>query len=481
MGAPYSGTSVSGYNANPPPDDGTTVATNQITWAGIKSKVGDPLNTFASSVDSNITSAVGKIVGGASVVSTAVNYAMTAADQGRLIRATASGITITTPDATVVKTPFAFRIINNSSGSITLAGNGSQNVDGQNTQSVAAGAGALVDTDGTNWFTDGLSPAQQFMAVLPQGYLTLASDTVNIVPSSDVTSATSVFYSPDTGNLCPIYNGTNTILQSFAQQTLTLVANHLASTIYDVFAFMNSGVFTIGTGPAWNNSGAGTGARGTGGGTTELQRTNGILTNKNIMTLRNGATTYSNIAAGQCTYLGSIFIDSVAGQITCHVSYGQSRKWGVWSAYNRRPIRLKAGDSTANWTIGTGPRAANNNSANSLTTFTGLAEEQLDLKMIVHTRMQFSGSAQDSVTEMGIGYNSTTAFSGIAGFLGYQTPTISGGTAQIEGNNVANFLAVPALGINTVTAVESLAATGGSTFSAFGTETHMLLSAQWRG
>src|SRR6185369_459996 len=38
--------------------------------------------------------------------------------------------------------------------------------------------------------------------------------------------------------------------------------------------------------------------------------------------------------------------DSSAGQVTCHRAWGQSRKWGVWSAYNRQPLYLKAGDST---------------------------------------------------------------------------------------------------------------------------------------
>ena len=65
MGALYGGTAVTGYNANPPPDDGTTVPTNLITWAGIKQKIGDPLNTFAAAIDSNLTAAFGKTLDGA--------------------------------------------------------------------------------------------------------------------------------------------------------------------------------------------------------------------------------------------------------------------------------------------------------------------------------------------------------------------------------------------------------------------------------
>lgn len=166
MAVLYTATSVSGYNANPPPDDGTTVSTNLITWAGIKSKVGDPLNTFASTVDSNITSAFGKTLDGATVVATGVNYAATAADQGRLIKATASGITVTTPDAGTVNAPFAFAVNNQSAGTITLAGNATnaQTVDGSTTQVIQSGGSCIVKTDGTNWFTVGLKAGANALA-----------------------------------------------------------------------------------------------------------------------------------------------------------------------------------------------------------------------------------------------------------------------------------------------------------------------------
>src|SRR5262245_55513954 len=35
-------------------------------------------------------------------------------------------------------------------------------------------------------------------------------------------------------------------------------------------------------------------------------------------------------------YLGTIHIDGSAGQVTCHRSWGRSRKWGVWNFYNRK-------------------------------------------------------------------------------------------------------------------------------------------------
>jgi hypothetical protein len=115
---------------------------------------------------------------------------------------------------------------------------------------------------------------------------------------------------------------------------------------YYVFGFPNSGVPTLVTGPAWNSSTAGSCSRGTGAGTTELTRLAGYWVNNVSMSARNGTTTYS-VGANLATYLGSIFIDGTAGQVTCHMSWGQSRKWGVWNAFNRQPLDLKTGDSTA--------------------------------------------------------------------------------------------------------------------------------------
>ena len=150
-----------------------------------------------------------------------------------------------------------------------------------------------------------------------------------IATAADVASATSVYYTPFTGTLVPIYNGSQFIPTAFTELTLTLVASHALSTLYDVFVFSDSGTLRLVTGPAWSNSGAGAGARGSGAGTTELSRLNGFWVNTVSMTARNGATTYS-VAANRGTYVGSIFIDSgAAGQVTCHRAWGQSRKWSI--------------------------------------------------------------------------------------------------------------------------------------------------------
>lgn len=54
----YTSVSISGYNANPPPDDGTTTADNEISWAKHKTKLTDPLKTAIESINTNVAAAI---------------------------------------------------------------------------------------------------------------------------------------------------------------------------------------------------------------------------------------------------------------------------------------------------------------------------------------------------------------------------------------------------------------------------------------
>jgi hypothetical protein len=306
----------------------------------------------------------------------------------------------------------------------------------------------------------------------PQGRLTLASNTA--VLNTDTIAATTVYYTPYTGILVPIYNGTTFIPTSIVSQlSIGLVAAHAANNIYDFFVFSLSGTPTLGTGPSWSagSSGSitpGSCARGTGAGGAALSMLSGINTNAVSMTMTygpSGATTA--VAANKATYVGSIYMDGTNGQVSCYLSWGQSRKCGIWNAYNRVPIVLNAGDSTSSWTYATNTfRPSNNNTANSLTTFCGLAEEFAQLSFT----QQFEQTAGSTNTQaVGVGYNSTSSASGANGATGSVSSSFLTITALYD--------APPSLGINTVTSLEK--SSGGTTFD--GTQTNMLLRAQWRG
>lgn len=169
MAAPYTEPSISGYNSNPPSDDGAQTEANRVKWATITGKLSGPLKTYADAINSAITSAFGKSPGGAGVTSTGISYTVQSSDQGKTVVATAAGITITTPDATSVESPFGFHLVNTSSGTVTLDGSGSQTVDGNTTISIPTTRGMWIETDGANWFTGGVN--FDLVPQLPRGYM----------------------------------------------------------------------------------------------------------------------------------------------------------------------------------------------------------------------------------------------------------------------------------------------------------------------
>lgn len=325
-----------------------------------------------------------------------------------------------------------------------------------------------------------------------QGYLTPTSNTPII--TGDVT-ATAIYYTPFVGTWVAIHNGSSIIPYRFSQMQLTLTTSQAANQIYDIYLAYNSGTPVIGTGPSWAaGSGgsvtAGSCARGTGAGGAAISRdsTTGFWVNTASISLiwntGSGNTTIT-VPAGQGMYLGSIYVDSSAGQVTCHRSYGQSRKWGIFNAYNRQNTYLKAGDSTTSWTYATEStwRAANANSANSLTVFQGLVEEPYDFIFEQSGSINFTNAS--AAFSGGIGVNSTTSPSGKYGMYFINGSTIN---SQNPNTTVAKFNTVPSLGINVITALEAKVPPGtpgpitttGTTTTFYGTEAYMCLTAEWR-
>jgi hypothetical protein len=306
--------------------------------------------------------------------------------------------------------------------------------------------------------------------VVPQGYLTLlnAGNGGPIQLAADVTAATSVYYSPYVGNVIPIWNGSVFLPLVFSELTLTLNASaHLANTLYDACVFSNSGTLILVTGPAWSTSTAGSGNRGSGGGTPQLQRLNGIWVNAVQITGVNGGNNYT-VPANKCTYVGTIYIDSVAGQISSYRTYGQNRKFGTWNAYNRMQICLRMGDSTASWNYSTAAfRSSNNNSANAVTVLAGLQEEIIEIKFV-----QFAQNGTAANPSIAIGLNSVGARVGKIG-------ANIGPSNSYSADLVAFYDMPPTLGVNTILSAESSSSSNAVTFN--GTESNMLLTACWRG
>jgi len=204
-----------------------------------------------------------------------------------------------------------------------------------------------------------------------------------------------------------------------------------------------------------------------------------------VLSVREEPYVEAAIAAGasQATHLGSVFIDGTAGQVSGYRSYGQPPTWGVWNAYNRQPIILLEGISVASWTYGTATiRPSNNTVSSNITTFTGLPEELISLNFT----QTITGGGLSLTTQIiaswsiGVGWNSTTAFSGQTGFGALR---LDGGS--LDGNNSSNanarYIAPPGIGINVATTLEITNGITNATVTYFGNQNNMLMTAFYRG
>jgi hypothetical protein len=316
----------------------------------------------------------------------------------------------------------------------------------------------------------------------PQGYLTLQNLAAGgpVQGQSDITGATMVYYSPYVGNQIPIWNGSSFSILTFAELSLALSSAQSGSSAYDVCIFNNNGSPVAIFGPAWSNSTAGAGSRGTGGGTAQLQNQNGLWVNAAQVVGNNGATIYT-VPALQCTYVGSIFTDATPGQVSAYRTFGVSRKFGVWNAYNQNTITMMAGLSTSSWAYNVATiRASDANSAATVAAFTGLPTTSITATFTQAVEMQNSNSSSTLQTSsIGIGLNSLTAYSGQVGTFG----SIGSGATGLSSFGVATAILIlqPTLGLNNFNQLEQGNATSSITNTFFGTNGDMQLTVSYRG
>lgn len=361
--------------------------------------------------------------------------------------------------ARVIWTGTAF-IIDEDLLSRTLLNMATSRLLGRTTAS--AGAVEEISVGAGLTFAAGVLSANVVVPFEPQGRLSMTSG-VPINPT-DVTAGTAVYYTPYKGSNIPLYSGSAWASWTFTELTLSLNSSpHLANNIYDVFVAENpssAGTLIIGTGPAWSTVTEGSGARGSGAGTTAISRTNGILVNTNAIVLKNGATTYSSVSAGRAVYVGTFIVDGTNAQLTCHVSAGSTkRNWGLWNAYHRKQMQLEVFESTSSWTLNTATvRASNSDGANAIRVVSGFAEEAFEIEFLQNATVDDNATNYPTI---GIGKNSTssmsTAFRGVG---------LASGVADGRSMLRAQYYEAPFLGANSYTALEGNAA---------GTNSHTML------
>lgn len=220
-----------------------------------------------------------------------------------------------------------------------------------------------------------------YAPLVPQGRLSLATETP--VMASAQTAKTTIYYCLYTGNLVPIYDGTQFKWTVFAELTNDLTASSTGkagpaaattNSNYDLFVWSDSGTVRLTRGPLWTSDTA----RGTGAGTTELQRVNGVWTNK--VAISNGP------GANAGTYVGTIRTDG-SSQANWNPqpsasAGGTEAKLHVFNAYNRVQVGAQSRDSTSSWTYGTATwRSMNNSTGNRISYVDGLGELAVDASL----------------------------------------------------------------------------------------------------
>ncbi len=116
MGTKYTTTSVSGYNATPPSDDGTASEANKVKWSTIKTKLSDAVKTALESIDSKLTTHFNT---GPTALTT--NTTLGASHHNQFIQVSGSGVTLTLSDAATLAAGWYCWIRNtDASNSVTI-------------------------------------------------------------------------------------------------------------------------------------------------------------------------------------------------------------------------------------------------------------------------------------------------------------------------------------------------------------------------
>lgn len=268
----------------------------------------------------------------------------------------------------------------------------------------------------------------------PQGRLTLQT----LVPVMVTTQSgkTTLYYTPYVGNQVPLYDGVDMVMTDFAElsiATTDTTKNPAAigvSKVNDWFVWNDAGTIRLSHGPDWTSDTA----RSAG---TALVMVNGVLLNNAAIT--NGP------GASRGTYVGTTRSD-VSSQLNWILGTvaagGGAASLMVWNAYCRRRVGVMVNDNTDSWTYATAAwRAANNSATIRVNYIMGLSEDG-----VVADYIGFGAQAGAVNAMIGVGVDSTVAFSGIVGgVLSNLT-----GAAGMHGH----YRGYPGIGVHFLSAIE---------------------------
>jgi hypothetical protein len=258
-------------------------------------------------------------------------------------------------------------------------------------------------------------------AVVPGGRLTLTSGTP--VTTSDVTGATSVYYTPYLHDIINLWTGSAWTPVQFTEQTLAL-GTVTSGLPYDVFGYLSSGALAL----------------------EKLAWTNGT-TRATAITLQDGR--YCKSGDKTRLYLGTFYS---SGTTTTEDSL---LKRYLFNAYNRRFRALKFFLSSSHSYNG-GYRYWNNSAASRVEFLLGLAEDAISSAVY--------GECSITSSTFGIVAQNMDVNNAFDSFF-YLNPAGSG-TNGFAASAISSYSA--GVGFHYIAALESSASSGSNTFTSVG-------------
>jgi hypothetical protein len=238
MGSKYTNKVQSGFNAAPPPDDGSLNPSNLISWSGVKTKLADPVLNLVQAMNTALVAALdfgGRVVG--------VDDTATVADHMRTIECNAP-LHALLPDAATIGAGYTVGYKNTSTGTVRIGlTTGTDTIDGVVNPFIYVAAGGFVSFKckggGNGYYTLQSGAAATVVdGVKPSITYSIGSSALTLIVNPQAFS----FRSPT------LNDGTMNIRGVTAAHSITIANGKTAGTTAAVPARILVGVMDVGDG-----------------------------------------------------------------------------------------------------------------------------------------------------------------------------------------------------------------------------------------
>ncbi len=306
-------------------------------------------------------------------------------------------------------------VTSSNNGQVLRQASGALGFGSVDLSSSAAVANTLATNNGGNGTS---SWGQQFC----DGRLTLTTATP--ITTSDVTAATTVYFTPYKGSFIGYFDGTSWTVKTFSEISISL-SGATANKNSDIFVYLNGSTPTLER-VEWTN---------------DTTRATALVLQDGVY-CKNGDTTRR--------YLGTIRTTGTTGQTEDSLT-----KRFVWNYYNRVPRTARIFTTTDSWTMTNlgstwerygGTAAAETATGNTVYYVIGVAESSL----AVRGSFPMEESQSGRTVSCGVSVASTSTTTNVATITNSHitSATVQAGTPSCEYN------AIPSIGLNVVTLLQ---------------------------